>query len=611
MTAPIPKPNPAPQSNNPIVSTTGQMLQAFYQWMSTVDSSFRSVLASVNATQGGGSGGIYNVTSAPYNADSTGATDSTTAFQNALSDALGAGGIVFVPGGRYLINGQLNVGVRMVGSGAFQNNAHTGPGSLLIQGTNAGTFISLNAGFGFCSLEHIAISAWNASNVAGDAVQMGPNGGGMLFDVNIKYGRYCVNIQCADAILFAVHATRPFSAVCYLGNGVSYIYRCNFDHGNFTGQNLNNVPIRANSTAYTTGTTVRLGAPPSTMLTATAGGTSGSSFTLPSPWSYNTNYADGTGTLIWQVEAPYVNTFASIFADQNCFGLVGDGIDMSGSIWSSLYLNTGALASQPNSISLKGCALNSLINPLQGNSGSSLFLEECFIGPVVSGNTAALFQTNFVGNCTILNCDIAIPGATNGIGINAGQSFKIIGNDFHGGGAAVVLGNSIFEVLIEGNQLGGGRGNPDYAPNTTGVTIGNSCSNIGVKGNFIDRATTAAVTIGTSCTFIDVSHNTINGTAAITNNSSGGTGVRIVENTGYNPVGTGSISPGASPWTYTASSSPESIHMNASTTVNSVTINGGGNLIPVALANVAFELGPDDVMVVTYTGTLTATRFIH
>jgi len=46
--------------------------------------------------------GIYNVTSSPYNADSTGATMATTAIQNAIDDANNAGGgIVYVPAGVY------------------------------------------------------------------------------------------------------------------------------------------------------------------------------------------------------------------------------------------------------------------------------------------------------------------------------------------------------------------------------------------------------------------------------------------------------------------------------------------------------------------------------
>ncbi|WP_240420083.1 family 16 glycoside hydrolase [Paenibacillus periandrae] len=46
--------------------------------------------------------GIYNVTSSPYNADSTGTSMATTAIQKAIDDANGAGGgIVFVPAGVY------------------------------------------------------------------------------------------------------------------------------------------------------------------------------------------------------------------------------------------------------------------------------------------------------------------------------------------------------------------------------------------------------------------------------------------------------------------------------------------------------------------------------
>ncbi|WP_372663506.1 glycosyl hydrolase family 28 protein [Cohnella sp.] len=50
--------------------------------------------------------GIYNVTSAPYNADSSGTNMNTTAFQNAINDAAnyaGGQGIVYVPTGVYKV----------------------------------------------------------------------------------------------------------------------------------------------------------------------------------------------------------------------------------------------------------------------------------------------------------------------------------------------------------------------------------------------------------------------------------------------------------------------------------------------------------------------------
>lgn len=61
---------------------------------------------------------LFVVTEAPYNAAANGVTDDTAAFQAALADAgANGGGIVFVPGGSYRLNGTLTVptGVELKG----------------------------------------------------------------------------------------------------------------------------------------------------------------------------------------------------------------------------------------------------------------------------------------------------------------------------------------------------------------------------------------------------------------------------------------------------------------------------------------------------------------
>jgi len=54
---------------------------------------------------------IINVTSSPYNADKTGASDASTAINNAIN-AAGSGAIVYLPAGTYRLNSTIGVGTK-------------------------------------------------------------------------------------------------------------------------------------------------------------------------------------------------------------------------------------------------------------------------------------------------------------------------------------------------------------------------------------------------------------------------------------------------------------------------------------------------------------------
>jgi polygalacturonase len=59
--------------------------------------------------------------------NSTTGTDNFTAFQNAIAALSTRGGTVYIPSGRYLCNGtlQLTDGIRIVGDGSINNNGST------------------------------------------------------------------------------------------------------------------------------------------------------------------------------------------------------------------------------------------------------------------------------------------------------------------------------------------------------------------------------------------------------------------------------------------------------------------------------------------------------
>jgi hypothetical protein len=134
--------------------------------------------------------------------------------------------------------------------------------------------------------------------------------------------------------------------------------------------------------------------------------------------------------------------------------------------------------------------------------------------------------------------------------------------------------------------------------NMTYSTIGNHISN----GNTAWAAALFGITGNTQ--ILGGAWSSNGGT--LTDSSSGG-GNRVTNIIGYNPVGTASITVGASPYTYTAGTSPETVYMYGGT-VSDVT-QGGVTLATTSPAQ--FQLGPNESIVVTYTAAPTMKKSIH
>ena len=81
----------------------------------------------------------------------------------------------------------------------------------------------------------------------------------------------------------------------------------------------------------------------------------------------------------------------------------------------------------------------------------------------------------------------------------------------------------------------------------------------------------------------------------------------IHDNTGYNPVGASAITPGASPYTYTAGTSPETVYISGGT-VSSVVV-GGRTLF--AATGCTVNLPANASVVVTYSDVPTMEKYIH
>lgn len=197
-------------------------------------------------------------------------------------------------------------------------------------------------------------------------------------------------------------------------------------------------------------------------------------------------------------------------------------------------------------------------------------------------------QTQISINTALFNLQAAnnnffIPANFSGINIAAGVSvpFQLMNNWFDGQG---LTGN--FGVAVGGEVVAGGlmQGNIFYTL-SSGINLETGSQNISVQGNQFLSTTTPII-----------------------NN---GTGNKIINNPGYNPVGAAAITTSASPFTYTPGASPEIVTFSA-TTITAVTI-GGVSVLTAALGTTDFTytLSPNQAIVVTYTGTLVGAKSVQ
>jgi len=133
-------------------------------------------------------------------------------------------------------------------------------------------------------------------------------------------------------------------------------------------------------------------------------------------------------------------------------------------------------------------------------------------------------------------------------------------------------------------------------------------TDITVMGNGISNCSTG-IKLGSAnanAARINIIGNNLSGNSnALTNNSTATTN-RIEDNRGYNPVGSSSIVVGASPFSYVAGATSETIYISGGT-VSDVSVNA----TIFATTNVSVHLGPNQSVQVTYSGAPTMTKYVH
>jgi hypothetical protein len=205
----------------------------------------------------------------------------------------------------------------------------------------------------------------------------------------------------------------------------------------------------------------------------------------------------------------------------------------------------------------------------------------------ITANSAGLVTLTPIVETQIAN-NLFIALGSNATAINLSQNahFTITGNEIT---SSTVTGTG--GILI-GTSGGGSRGN------ITGNDIFGFGTGISLQSGAIN---------------INVQSNTLTGNTTSINNASASTGMFIAGNPGYNPVGPAAITVTASPFTYTAGASPETVYI-WNGVVSSVTFDkNGGALGTVAnvQTNSSYDLGPFEQLKVTYSALPNMNKMVH
>ena len=203
---------------------------------------------------------------------------------------------------------------------------------------------------------------------------------------------------------------------------------------------------------------------------------------------------------------------------------------------------------------------------------ATLIIKENFIqgssaaGIILLG--AGGFQDVTIGENTIIDNGVTSSGI-----LSCGVAFEAVVARLS------MMGNDIYD---------NGTGTQTYA---IGVNTSIAITNAWIVGNNLKNNATGAIDLIGGATIAGV----------------------ITNNNGYNPVGASNPSPGASPWTFTAGNSPGTLFLSASTSITALTQNGT-SILPAATGAaipLSVPFNANDVIIVTYTGTLSAQQMVN
>jgi hypothetical protein len=247
-------------------------------------------------------------------------------------------------------------------------------------------------------------------------------------------------------------------------------------------------------------------------------------------------------------------------------------------------LNVGiSYGTQAQGLNLVTCQWDANNYAIYVQAGGFNLDQLTMVGCQVNASIAGVNVQSVLPNITIMQT-LFVMASNNEIAINLTNNdyFSIIGNNFNGSGGAGMT------ALIVGSSNG------------DGVVVGNT---------FFNMATGINLQAGSAG--VNIHGNTFNTVATPLTNSSSASTNRIESNKGLNPRGGSTPAAGASPYTYTAGSSPETLYIIGGTVSNIATFGVTIATATSATLPITVQLGPNESVTITYTVAPFVNRIIH
>ena len=298
--------------------------------------------------------------------------------------------------------------------------------------------------------------------------------------------------------------------------------------------------------------------------------------------------------------------------DSGVSGMYVSGCYVAGNLVSTC---NGQIASYPGASPSGGDAGFFCNNTVIGTGGTSANTN--YAGSTNDGIAIWNVDTATLTNYTV--CDNKVSNnPRHGISLNAGNltfvGGRVTGNKCWGNGSTgICVRNNMSYATIEGNEcFNNGQNSAAYGGAGSGILLTSTLNQCSTRYNTCyDTQTVKTQPYGivATSTFTNsvIQGNNLLGnlTGGLSYTGSGGTTTSIRENVGYNPVNTASVvSVGASPWTYQAGNSPESVYLYNGTGMFAA-INGT-TIAPSAASvtgNLTLNLGPNQILSLGYSST--------